>query len=216
MCACLAFETLELHRTAGHVAHIALHAPLEQVLDESFLLRAFEAAFELVKEDAAEFLHVVLLEGLGARPAEGLCQRLGLDRGLVRELHACKQGLELEADRVLLFVTVRLHRDVVHTVAELRRHVQALQQGVHVARRALVREPREMLGAAARDSADADIGPARVAAVLWGARERQLQFGGALVADEGGERHVLVLRRQQLLLSEGGHLLVLLLCVRMS
>mmetsp|Transcript_36164 Transcript_36164/g.84972 ORF Transcript_36164/g.84972 Transcript_36164/m.84972 type:complete len:300 (-) Transcript_36164:911-1810(-) len=134
----LALLRLKLNRTPWEVADVAFEVALEEVLDQRLLRRAFHPLLQLVEQHPTELLHVVLLESFARVPPEALCEVLGLDGSLVRQLHLSKEILELEADAILLLVRVVDDRDLIHAHAELRRHVQALQQRVHVTGRTLV------------------------------------------------------------------------------
>lgn len=86
------------------VARVPPH--LIELAHEGVVHSVAELLLERVEENAHELLHVVLGEGVGALPAEGLGQGAGAHRTLVGECHLGEQELELERNAVRLAIAI--------------------------------------------------------------------------------------------------------------
>ena len=121
----------------------------KKFVDDFGLLSVFEGVLECLKELAVKLLHVLLLEHLIAVPAERLGQSHGADGRLLGQVQEAEELLQLERDAHLrVAVLLGAVGPLVDGVAELGRHKQRLEQGVHVAGGALVQKPH-ILGALA-------------------------------------------------------------------
>ena len=87
---------------------VVLDLALIELVDEVGLLGVLEVLLERVEHDAAQLLHVVLLEGVVRRPAERARQVRRLDGALRRRLQVEEQALQLEryAPRSLVVVVL--------------------------------------------------------------------------------------------------------------
>ena len=100
-------------RIALETLDVVLDAALVQLVDEIPLLRALEHLLQRVEHDTTQLLHIVLLEGVLAIPAERLGQIVRLDRPLLRRLQVEEQPLQLQRYVLLLVLFVRFDRWVV-------------------------------------------------------------------------------------------------------
>mmetsp|Transcript_1048 Transcript_1048/g.2442 ORF Transcript_1048/g.2442 Transcript_1048/m.2442 type:complete len:420 (-) Transcript_1048:691-1950(-) len=115
--------------------NVVPRVPLKQLLNDALHARALHLLLQLLAQHAVELLHIMLHEGVVGVPAKRLGEHLGRSRGRL-ELHFVKEVLKRERDVSLRLLVRGGH--VVHALPEVVDVVERLQQGVHVARRALV------------------------------------------------------------------------------
>lgn len=130
-----------------HVDQLALKQRANLVLLAA--RRPRKRRLERVQEQAAELLHVVLLQRLARPPVEAGRQLLGACRCPRTQLHACEELLQLVRDALLLGDPARAGGGVapaIHQRSELGQHEECLQQAAQVARRPLVDQARVAFG----------------------------------------------------------------------